>query len=113
MLFLTVIITAMDNNTAIDTVRITSNDGNSGMVGVDEGEVVVEGIIAGMIELGLGIAKGFGDASIGSKVTAPHVCVVFVVINCLVNNGYIGRSPPIINSSYIWRYQSINISDLT
>jgi len=61
----------MDNNTAIDTVRITSNDGNSGMVGVGEEDVVVEGTIAGMIELGLGIVKGFGDVSIGSKVTVP------------------------------------------
>jgi len=61
----------MESDTAMNKVRITNNDGNSGIAGVDEGDVVVEGIIAGMIELGLGIAKGFGDASIGSKVTVP------------------------------------------
>jgi len=36
LLFLTVTSTAMNSDTAMKTVRITNNDGNSGMVGVGE-----------------------------------------------------------------------------
>ena len=38
MLFLTVTSTAMNSDAAMKTVRITNNDGNSGTVGVGEGD---------------------------------------------------------------------------
>ena len=75
LLFLTVTSTAMDTDTARNTVRITSNDGNSGIVGVRvvEGDAVGEaaGAAVGVVdevdepevddvELGAGVGLGVG-----------------------------------------------------
>ena len=57
---------------------------------------VGDGVVIGAF--GFGTASGFGEVKMGVKVTMPTLLVVFVVVDCLVYNGYIGCSPPVIGS---------------
>ena len=55
--------TAMNSDTAMDTIRIADNDGNSGTVGVGEGEV---GVGEGEVEAN--VEDGIVDATVAAEV---------------------------------------------
>ena len=75
MLFLTITATAMDSDTAINTVRITSRVGNSGLVGVGESVFAV---------VAVGIAVG---EAVGAWVGAAVGAVVGAIVRVLVGVG--------------------------